>query len=158
MTTEVIEVEGIAKFARVFEHNRDPGSTEGVNGAKYTYPEATSIQVVLDQNELAKVTKANPKLKPNVTEDGIEVRFKRRWINKIPARGGPPRVVDADGNTWDEKVLIGNGSKVKVAAEVYDTSYGKAMRLIGVQVLELVEFEPEEGESVKEEDLPDWLK
>lgn len=158
MTTEVFEVEGIAKHARLFEHNRDMGSTAGVDGAKYDYPEATSLNVVLDQQELSKVTKANPKTKPEVTEDGIEIKFKRRWVNNVASRGGPAKVRDAEGNTWDPQVAIGNGSRVKVAAETYDTQFGKAMRLLGVQVLELVPWEPGEGDEVAPEDLPEWLR
>lgn len=137
MASEVIDVTGIARYAKVFESNRDMGSKPD---AKYQYDEATTIQLILDQEELMKVTRANPKIKPMITEHGLEVKFRRKWHNSTnPKWGGPPVIKDADGNPWPNDKYIGNGSKVRVAAEVYDTQYGKAMRLMGLQVLEYVE-------------------
>lgn len=147
----MIDVTGKARFARLFEHNRDPGSKKS-EGARYDYPEATSIELVLDQDELKKVTKLNPDAKPKITDDGITIKFKRTWFNNIRSDwGGEPKVVDKDGEPWNPQVNIGNDSVCRVVAQVYDTKFGKAHRLMAVQVLELVEYEPEEYE---EEKLP----
>lgn len=147
MATEVLDVTGTCLWAKVTEATRDPGASVA-NGAKYDYPEACTIELVLDQENLSAVTKANPKVKPKVTEEGLVVKFRRNWINlRNPKWGGAPIVVDAEGNDWPEGKLIGNGSTVRIAAEVYDTQYGKGMRLLKVMVLELVEpeFDDEEG-------------
>lgn len=144
----MIDVTGKGKWAKLFEHNRDMGSKKA-EGAKYDYPEATSIEVYLDQEELSKVTKKVPSTKPKIDEEGIRVKFKRNWINRVPSRGGPPVVKDAEGNPWDSTVLIGDGSTVRIIAEVYTHQYGKSARLVAVQVLELVEYEPEEGEGAE---------
>lgn len=139
MASEVIDVTGTAMWAKVTEASRDRGSSVA-EGAKYDYPEACTIDVVLGQEELSKVTKVNNKVKPNVTDEGLVVKFRRNWINgRNPKWGGAPIVVDAEDNPWPEDKLIGNGSTVRVAAEVYDTRYGKAMRLLKVMVLEYVE-------------------
>jgi len=145
MTSEVIVVEGTGYWAKLTENSRDRGSKKS-EGAKYDYPEATTIQVVVDQDNLKKVSEALPGYKPNVTDNGIEVKFRRKWYNETnPSWGAEPEVTDADGNEWPKEQLIGNGSKVRVAAEVYDTRYGKAMRLMAVKVLDWVEPELPEG-------------
>lgn len=145
--SEVIDVTGIAMYARVFEHNRDLGSQPG---DKYEYPEATSLDLIVDQDTLKQISAVFPDVQPKVTDDGLVVKFKRKWNNPKPERGGPPVVKDADGNPWDDSILIGNGSKVRVAAEIFQHKYGKSMRLLGVQVLELEEA----GTVQKEPELP----
>lgn len=136
-TEDMIDVTGTALWAKVFENNRDPGSKPG---DELDYPEATTIELIVDQDNLKKIVKHNPKVKPKPTEDGMVVKFRRTWTNSInPAWGGVPRVVDADGNEWDTSKMIGNGSTVRVIAQPYKTKYGPAMRLMGVQVLEYVE-------------------
>lgn len=146
MSDNVIDVTGIAMYPRLFETNRDMGSRAGENGAKYSYDEATTISVILDQEELAKVTQLVPDIKPSVTEDGLMVKFRRKWVNKTnPAWGGPPVVKDAEGEPWSDSLAIGNGSKVRVAAEVYKHNFGTSMRLMGVQVLEHVEADLPDG-------------
>ena len=139
MASKVITVEGTAYWAKVTEGTRDRGSKKS-EGAKYDYPEATTIQVVVDQDSLKTVTDAVPGFKPNVTDNGIEVKFRRNWFNEVnPAWGGAPDVMDENNEPWPNDKLIGNGSKVRVAAEVYDTRYGKAIRLMAVKVLDFVE-------------------
>jgi hypothetical protein len=140
MASELIDVTGVARYPKLTEATRDQGSTKGENGAKYDYAPATTVDLVLDQEELVKVTRANPGVKPGVTEDGLVVKFRRTWDNSVnPAWGGAPTIKDGDGNLWNTEKLIGNGSKLRIAAEVYDTKFGKGMRMLGVQVLEHVE-------------------
>ena len=147
--SEIVTIEGTCRWAKVFEHNRDPGGTNNGN----TFPEATTIEVVLDQDELRKLSKVHTDVSPKMDDDGMFVKIRRRWFNPNPSRGGAPKVVDADGNVMDGQVLIGDGSKVKVAVEVYKTKHGTAARLAGVQVLELKEYVSEGGEA-EELELP----
>jgi len=143
MPAEMIALEGTARYPKLFEFNRDMGSVKGVNGAKWDYPEATVTDLVVDQDNMNILLEAHPDFsKYEPTEEGILIKgIKRTWNNAVnPAWGGEPSVVDADDNPWDPTVLIGNGSRVIVFAEVYPSSAptGKSMRLLGVKVLEVV--------------------
>lgn len=141
MASEVITVRGKSNYARLWEGNMDMG-TSIANGDAYDYPPACVVNLIMDQEEATKVSTANPKVNLQVKPEGLSVKFKRVFDNPYnPKFGGAPTVKDADGNLWDTSVLIGDGSDITVAAEVYDTRYGKAMRLMGVQVHELVPYE-----------------
>lgn len=144
MSTQLIELEGTASWAKVFETNRDMNTDFHGEGGAYT------IQVQLEKEELDKLTKSGSRLKPKLSDDGISVTFKRKHINQagIEELGGPPKVVGPDKEPLDN--LIGNGSRVKVYCSVYDTKMGKGTRLEGVHVLDLVEYEgSSEGGGVK---------
>lgn len=144
MTSEVITVRGKAEYARLWEGNMDKGSSVA-DGDMYDYPPACMLNLIMSQEEASKLTTANPKVKLQVKEEGLSARFKRVFENEhSPNKGGAPIVKDAEGDLWDTNVLIGNGSDVTVAAEVYDTRFGKGMRLMGVQVHELVPYEGQE--------------
>lgn len=138
-TTQLIELEGIANWAKVFEFNKDKNEEFHGEGGAYT------LDVQLEKEELDKLTESGSRLKPKLGDDGISIRFKRKHIHPggITDLGGPPKVVDADKNPFPEGTLIGNGSKVRVYVTVYDTKLGKGTRLEGVQVLDLVEYESE---------------
>jgi len=150
MSTQLVELEGIANWAKVFEFNRDKNEDFHGEGGAYT------VDVQLEKEELDKLTASGSRLKPKLTDDGISIRFKRKHIHPmgIEELSGPPKVVDADKNPFPGDTLIGNGSKVKVYVSVYDTKMGKGTRLEGMQVVDLVEYEsdydPEEqGGSLK---------
>jgi len=139
MASERIYLRGKAMWAKPFERNRDRGefyeATDGV----------TSIDLLMEKEELDKLKASGSRLRPKVTDDGLSVKIKRPWIHAggIEDFGGPPQVVDADGNDWDDSVSIGNMSDVEVAVDVYDTQMGKGTRLAGIKVLDLVEYESE---------------
>lgn len=59
------------------------------------------------------------------------------------AEGGPPKVVDAEGNAWDSSVLVGNGSRVSVVLNVYDTRMGPGSRIARVRIDEHIPYNPE---------------
>lgn len=59
---------------------------------------------------------------------------------------GPPKVVDADGNPWDEEVLIGNGSDITVKLDVWIGNKAKKVRWEAVRVDNLVPYEPQDGQ------------
>lgn len=144
MPSQLYNVTGIAMYPKLFENNRD--MHEGFHGA---YGGAYTIDVLLEKAELDKLTKSGSKLKPRITDEGISIKFKRKHIHPVEALGGPPKVADKDNEPWDTSVYIGNGSKVEVWFEVYDTKMGKGTRLEGVKVLELEEYETEEGGETK---------
>lgn len=142
MPSELIELTGIAKYPRLFEHNRDMGTQKGVNGARYDYPEATSVDLYVDSGEYEKLKEAFPTYKDEPTEDGMKVKFKRVWNNETnPAWGGEADIVDADEQPWDRSVPIGDNSNLTVYAEVFPSKApaGYSMRMLGVKVNELVE-------------------
>lgn len=147
MASEVIDVTGIGMYPKLTEATRDMGSSTA-DGAKYDYPEACTVDLILDQKDLKTVKDAYPKINVRITDDGMSVKFRRNWVNgRNPKWGGPPIVVDENGDDWPEDKLIGNGSTLRVAAEVYDTKHGKGMRLLKVQVLDYVEPDlPDEPE------------
>jgi hypothetical protein len=136
MTAQLLELEGIASWAKVYEENRDKNEDFHGEGGAYT------VDVQLEKEELDKLTKSGSRLKPKLTDEGISIRFKRKHLHPtIPEFGGPPRIVGPDKEPID--CLIGNGSKVKVYVSVYDTKMGKGTRLEGMQVVDLVEYESE---------------
>lgn len=150
MASKTIYVTGLAMYPKLFERNRDRAKfheeTDGI----------TCVDMILEQDQLEMLKEEGCRLRPKVTEDGIMVRFRRPWVHKagIEAFGGPPQVVDIDGADWDDGVSIGNGSKVEVALDVYDTSMGKGTRLSGVKVLEHVPYESEESGEPRQKALP----
>jgi hypothetical protein len=84
---------------------------------------------------------------------GDFVTFKRRDTKADGTPGKPIMVVDRNGQDWDGKTLIGNGSvvNVKIALNDRDGATTKKPGLIKMQVWELVEFEGREGD---DEDFP----
>lgn len=138
-------VTGIAKWAKVFEFNRDRGEFHKDYDGAYT------IQVYLDEDEMKKHSASGSRIKPKIDDDGVYINYKRKHTNEaIPALGGAPKVVDDNDEPWDTDKLIGNGSKVEVFFTVYDSKMGKGTRLEGIRVLDPVEYEGTgEGGGVK---------
>jgi hypothetical protein len=64
----------------------------------------------------------------------------------IDAWGGPPVVVDKGNFAWDSDVNIGNGSECTIKLSVSKVGNKTYVRLEGVRVEELVEFEGEKAE------------
>ena len=94
--------------------------------------------------------------KPHVDQDGnatgkMQFTFKRPEFTSRGDAKGAPTVVDATGvQKWPEDKLIGNGSVGRVKFHIYPWGLGKpnpgvGMELRGVQVLELVEYETDDG-------------
>jgi hypothetical protein len=150
-TTQLVEVEGILNWAKVFEFNRDKNEDFHGEGGAYT------VDVLLEKAELDKLTKSGSRLKPKITEEGIAIRFKRKHIHPagIQELAGPPRVVIGEENPeeFPEDTLIGNGTRAKVFFTVYDTKMGKGTRLEAIQVLDLQEYESD-GEPMGGVKLP----
>ena len=136
MAATTIYLKGAAQWAKVFPHNKDKNEDFHGPGGAYV------LDLVVDKEELEKFTASGSRTSPRTTDEGVVIKCKRKHNHAtIDAFGGPPQVVDADGNDWDG-TLIGNGSEVEVALTVYDTKVGKGTRLEGVKVLNLVELPP----------------
>jgi hypothetical protein len=58
---------------------------------------------------------------------------------------GPPKVVDAEGEPWEDGVLIGNGSECTFKLDVWIGTKAKKIRWEAVRVDEHIPFETEES-------------
>jgi len=148
MTKEVY-VSGVAEWAQVKRPNKFNNWSINVYTDKATRKSLKELGL-----------RANPKEGNEEFGDGWFLTFRRptqaTWKGKLTELD-PPKVVMADGTVFDG--LIGNGSKVTVKLEIYEYNGGidaagnryeggKAARLIGVRIDELVEYvAPQENET-----------
>lgn len=149
-----LKLKGTAYWARVYEGNHD----------EYGGKEFYKITLVPDDESWVKFNKSGLSLKPKETgdDDELSVTFRRdvhakSGIDKKgkpwTMGGGAPQVVDADGDEFNK--LIGNGSLVEIAVDVYTVKAGpmkgkKGHRLDGVKVLEHVAYEAPDDDEVEE--------
>lgn len=150
-----VDFEGTAKFAKVFEHNRDMGENLMDGDQKN--------KIVAEQGHYLLTVEITPETKKQMIAAGVpnkgmvgqlfkeddegnlSYKCKRPHFNPRINRGegkvmGAPVVMDADNREWDEETLIGNGSKLKVRLDVWE---GKIVTLHAVKVIELVEYTPD---------------
>lgn len=151
---KTVYFQGPVKWAKVFEFNMDDGEY-APEGGQYT------IDIGLGKKEIKEVLTWNKNYEPKDDEDfkGVQfIKFKRknRHLSKkgklIKDWSGPPKVVDADGNPWDEDKLIGNGSICTVKLNVTEGKMFSFVRLEGVRVDEHVAYEPDEDDDDTDED------
>lgn len=144
--TKYIELEGKCAWAKVYENYYNE-----YNGTK-----SYVIDLFLDDNELERYKKTGiqcrPLRKPTLDE-GTGFKFRRpfkKMINGELAEFGPPKVIDQNGDSFDEP--IGNGSTVKVTLSYYEYNNegGKGIghRLESVQLVDLVPYESKDSEKV----------
>lgn len=145
MGTRKVKLTGIGYWAKVFEDNRD---LTGFEDALKDVGGQTTIDVDLDDDNMALLRKSKSMKRGTTSPDNdglTRVKFTRKWQDRIA--GGPPKVVKADGTTWDfdEDGPIGNGSEVEVVLSVYDTSRKAIVgtRLDKVKVLKHVAYDPD---------------
>lgn len=148
MGTRRVKLSGIGYWGKVFEDNRD---LTGYENALADVGGQTSIDVDLDDDAMALLRKSKSMKRGTTSPDNPDltrVKFTRKWQAEIG--GGAPKVVKADGTTWDydEDGPIGNGSKVEVTLSVYDTSRKAIVgtRLDKVKVVEHVPYDPDADE------------
>ncbi len=92
-----------------------------------------------------KVDEDTKKPKEYATHPGMKVfQFRRKTTKADGTIKSPLQVVDSEGKAIPHTILIGNGSKVRVAVNPYSFNLkGKLTtghELLGVQVLDLVEY------------------
>ena len=161
MATRKVVLTGIAEWAKVFEDNRD---MKGFEGAYDEFDGACTIDMILDNENMAKLTasKSMKKGSPDSEGRGTRVRFIRKFNTGRDWDSGSPVVVKEDGTRWDMDVdgLIGNGSTVMVTLSVYDTSRKSIVgtRLDRVKVLEHVTPPSKDDDEVVDMPPPKKLK
>lgn len=140
MTTKVMVFEGLAAWARVYEADDTP------------WGERWSIDFYPDDEDLERFKGTNCKLGTirKTTFEGKTGYKLRRPTEKMVKQDlrsyDPPLVVDAEGKPT--KVLIGNGSRVKVKVAFYETKAGVGHRLEAVKILELIPYGGVQDEEV----------
>ena len=138
-------VTGEAQWAKLYEHNKD------VFGGKEFY----CVDLILEAGEADKLKASGTKLKVVKQEDGrFKVRFRRNHLNeRIPEFGGPPVVINKDGE--DFTALIGNGTIITLKYTVYPTAMGNGTRMEKVRIDNLVEYvRPEDSDIGNNKELP----
>ena len=145
MATRMITVHGIAEWAKVFEQNRDLTGwkpTEQADGSYEKYNGASTIDMILDDENINKLiqAKCGKEPKPDLEGRGLKVKFDRKFNSGYDWSSGSPSVTKADGSLWDYNVdgPIGNGSMVETTVAVYDLpKYGNTgTRLESVKVID----------------------
>ena len=143
MATRKVILTGIGEWAKVFVDNRD---TDGFEGAYKEHDGACTIDMILDEANMNKLSASKSMKKGSVDPEGrgTKVRFIRKFDTGRDWDSGAPVVTKADGTKWDyhEDGTIGNGSTVQVTLSVYDTSRKAIVgtRLDRVKVIEHVEY------------------
>lgn len=153
MASKKVVLEGIANWAKVFEGNRD---LEGYKGAFKETNGRTSINLLLDKDNLDLLQKSGTMKRPKPSADGLfEVKVDRKWETGRDWDSGAPQVFRADGNPWDVNVdgYIGNGSRVKVMVIVteFPDKGVTSTRLEMIKVLDLVPYEGVADQFTKDE-------
>ena len=142
MATRKVKLTGTAEWAKVFPQNRD---LLGFDGAYQDCDGACTIDVILDDENMAKLTATGSMKRgtPDPDGRGKKVRLVRKYNTGRDWDSGAPIVTKSDGTTWDYDTdgTIGNGSTVEVLLSVYDTRM-KSTRLDKVIVLDHVEYIP----------------
>ena len=141
MATQMVEIEGIFEWAKVFEVNRDHRYSEETDG-EY------QLSVIMDDDNAKKLKAAGcqKKMESDPEGRGTVVRLTRPHKAMNAWAGGPPKLAGPDGTAWslEDDGMIGNGSSGRVLAAVFETKTGrKGTRLEAVQVIDLVRYESE---------------
>jgi hypothetical protein len=150
-----VDFEGTVKFAKVFESDRDMAENLQDGDQKN--------KIVAEQGHYVLTVNITPETKAKMIADGVpdkgmvgqlfkqddqgnlSYKCKRPHFNPRLNKGegevmGAPVVMDAASDLWDESVVIGKDSKLKIRLDVWD---GKIVTLQAVRVLELQEYTPD---------------
>ena len=181
MAKNILVLEGKASWAKVFEPDTkfNPLGDYSIN-LQMPVAQAAAMSEQLDQIVQAKfneAVKADPRLKNTLTtqdvcqpvfdretgDDTGNVEFKFKLKAKVQKRDGTyyeqqPAVLDSKKVPMTNDILIGNGSRVKVAFEpipyvmASTKKAGVSLRLKAVQVIDLVEYGNSAASVFDEED------
>lgn len=132
------EMEEVGLFDGRRKIKEDDGGNSGVSG-KF-------VQFTCDTEKELKDGKVWYFHPPKVLDRDENIIVDYKWVDK-------------DKTEWEregEPVLIGNGSEVEVLVEVYDAGrFGKGSRLKAVQIIDLIEYKPDdEDEEVESKPEP----
>lgn len=181
MAKNILVLEGTALWAKVFEPDTkfNPLGDYSIN-LQMPVAQAAAMSEQLDQIVQAKFNEAvkdDPRLKNTLTtqdvcqpvfdretgDDTGNVEFKFKLKAKVQKRDGTyyeqqPAVLDSKKVPMTNDILIGNGSRVKVAFEpipyvmASTKKAGVSLRLKAVQVIDLVEYGNSAASVFDEED------
>ena len=101
-------------------------------------PHNYTITVVVDEEQASQFEADGYSVRE--TDDGKVVVMKRRYERNDGTINPVPICVDKDKEPFTDR--IGNGSDVVVQYRGYENQFGKFLELQGVQVMELVEYDP----------------
>lgn len=123
---------GKAKYARVYEHNRD---------TKYDESGVYSVEIYLEGTELARAKKDGIPLHHNESGSFFKAKRKHQIMKDgAPVVLGPPSVVGPDGKTpFTEN--IGNDSIVCAMGKLNEWKGTRSFKLSALQVIEHVPYE-----------------
>jgi len=144
MPSTQIDIKGTIEWAQVFESNRDQAEWNADTNGEY------KVTVTTDKKTADALKKAGSQKKIEEVDGGFRITVSRPHTGAEDWMGGEPVVADIAGKAWDleDNGLIGNGSKGIVKVEVYRTKKGLVgTRLMGLQVLDHVVYEPGGGSS-----------
>ena len=169
MAKNIMVLEGSAQWAKVLEPDTkwNPLGDYSINlqlAQADAAPMCERLEEIV-QEEFKKAVKEKPPLKNTLTtqdvsntvydkdtgDDTGKVEFKFKLKAKVQRKDGSyyeqqPAVLDAKKQPLPKDMLIGNGSRVKVAFEPFPyimqstKKVGVSLRLKAVQVLDLVEY------------------
>jgi len=156
MATEMVEIEGIFEWAKIFEHNRDHRYSADTDG-EY------QLTIIMDEANTKKLKAAGCQKKMTQDPDGrgTMVRLTRPHSAPNAWAGGAPKVAGPDRTEWDLEThgTIGNGSRGRVLAAVFETKTGrKGTRLEAVQVIDHVPYITDDGDSPKQSAVSSFFK
>lgn len=144
-------ITGPVMWAKLRDDNRDQGEY-APEGGQYV------LELGVDEDDAKLFMSWSPLYKPKTYEgyDGLSffkvkrLHFKRNKKGEvIEDWSGPPRVVNSDGDEFDQN--IGNGSVCTVKINVNTLGTKTFVRLEAVRVEELVEYE---DTGTPEDDVP----
>jgi|TARA_R100001463_G_scaffold47551_2_gene96463 hypothetical protein len=158
--TKLVTPIGKAEYAHV--HTPDTRfNSDGVWSIALRLPassdEAKTLMEVMDEGvqEASKQFKEKKVANPPYKEDGDDILFRFKQKSIIRSRAGEEwstrvNVVDSKLNQIPKSIAVGNGSKVRVSYTLRPyksiNGAGIAADLSGVQVIELIEYNPNQNE------------
>lgn len=100
-----------------------------------------SVDLYMDEPSWSSFRKSGLQLKVREDDNGKFVKFSlaASRLVKDEVIKAKPEVYDADNNPMTKD--IGNGSKVTIKVEVFDTANGPGHRLVAIRADELVEYD-----------------
>ncbi len=134
MSTKTFYFTGECKWAKVYEP---------VEAYDKTKPKEFTIDLYPDENSLDLFKRSGSQLRPKEDKENGKTYIRFRCPSTALINGEvahfAPAVKDKDNKDFNDP--IGNGSKVTLKADVYDTRMGKGTRFAGLRIEELVEYE-----------------
>jgi hypothetical protein len=142
MAMEVHILEGVASYAKIVGPAR--ANNFGEIGWEF------DLQID-SPSKKDLISKGVPREKiKNDKDRGDYVQFKRRAQHKDGTKANPIPLVDAYGDPWDQKKLIGNGSRLAVKYTLREGKKGLIPSALEVCVRELVPYKPKDAFGFKE--------